>query len=70
MSSDATADKAFAARNLSQFIDVRRTFCKSLILRWIGTLNQRVGGSSPPRFTKLSRVRPGDMGYTMYLRHG
>src|SRR5580704_14378717 len=28
-----------------------------------------VGGSSPPRPTIQIKVRPGDMGYTTYLRH-
>ena len=42
------------------------------ILRRIVLLSskQRVGGSNPSGRAILSRVQPGDMGYTTYLRHG
>ena len=31
--------------------------------------NRQVDGSSPPRGSSVPTVRPGDMGYTTYLRH-
>ena len=43
---------------------------QSILIVFARSLNQRVAGSSPARFTTHSWVRPGDIGNSLYRRHG